>query len=145
MLTLQGDKIAILLGCDHPVLLRPSVSNFAVLGVCNVDALCDAVVLLGALPEPWIVQFLYSEESNTPMPQPFYVNTTTGERTREDPRLGELPDDWERIYPLWSRSEPRHVDYFRHKGTGEVVFSDPRLAPEALLRRGIDLDYLRLI
>ncbi|QDS71670.1 hypothetical protein FKW77_007956 [Venturia effusa] len=139
-----GDQVAIFLGCDHPVLLRPSGSNFTVLGVCNIHALCDASALLGALPEPWIVQFLYSDESNTPMPQPFYINETTGERTREDPRFGELPDEWERIYSLWNRSEPRHVDYFRHKSTGEVVFSDPRLAPEALLQRGIALDHLRL-
>jgi hypothetical protein len=140
-----GDMISIFLGCDHPILLRPRGNEFEVVGICNAHDLCDTTALLGPLPEPWMVEFSYSDTINAPMPQPHYVNTATREKTREDPRLGAIPQNWERISSEWTNTHPRHVDYFQDRDTDQIISSDPRLYPEALQSRGIVLDYVHLV
>lgn len=142
-----GDVICVLLGCDHPLLLRPSGEVFEVLGICNAHDLCDASALLGPLPLPWTLQFLSSNDIDAKAPnlQPRYVNMTTGDITNEDPRLGPLPPSWERMSIEWASHHPRYVDFFRNTETGDIVSSDPRLTPGELRARGLALDCIRLI
>jgi len=65
--------------------------------------------------------------------------------TAEDPRLGPLPDDWEKVEKERTLCDSEFVGWFENKVTGEVVNYDPRLAPESLKQRGVQLETLRLI
>ena len=118
---------------------------YKIIGIGCIHDLCDGVGLLGPLPKQWRMQFLEVEESDIPHPQPHYVNEETGEKTREDPRLGELPKNWIRVKKSWNRGEPRFIDHFQNIDSGEVLCSDPRLSFCALRERGTLIEGLRLI
>jgi hypothetical protein len=61
----------------------------------------------------------------------------------EDPRLGELPVGWKR------RGHPsdKFWTWFMNDETGEEMKGggDPRLTPEALKQRGVDLKAFKLV
>ncbi|KAF5011626.1 hypothetical protein FDECE_2289 [Fusarium decemcellulare] len=131
-----GDVICVLLGCDFPVLLRPSEDNtWKFISDCYVWDLEASQGLLGPLPSPWQVHLLYHPvyEHGT---YNRYFNPDTGELTAEDPRLRPL-EGWQRI-PLeelgrdLTGDDPEVYDFFRNTEDGRVVNSDPRLEPEAL-------------
>ncbi|KAL8365197.1 hypothetical protein RB595_004145 [Gaeumannomyces hyphopodioides] len=121
-----GDVVTVLLGCDSPVLLRPTKilatpetdtgsgsssreqrqhCYYTVMGECFIHGLQDAAALLGPLPEPWRVELTAGHGNRLSV---WFVNhgktaatTTTADpvRTREDPRLMKvpLPGAWERL------------------------------------------------
>ena len=125
------------------MLLRPAINDtYVVVMGAMVPALRDSVPLLGPMPDSWKMQIL--DQLDHPRPQPHYVNTATGETTREDPRLGPLPPDWIRVTGEWQRSMPVYVDHFRNTRTGEVIHWDPRLEEEALRNKGVALTTFRL-
>ncbi|KAF4469654.1 heterokaryon incompatibility [Fusarium albosuccineum] len=144
ILTLAGDVICVLLGCDFPVLLRPSENNtWKFISDCYVWDLEASQGLLGPLPSPWQAHLLYHPvyEHGT---YNRYFNPDTGELTAEDPRLGPL-EGWQRI-PLeelgrdLTGDDPEVYDFFSNTEDGRVVNSDPRLEPEALKGLGVDLE-----
>jgi len=138
----SGDIICVFLGCDHPVLLREvSAGHFKVIGNCFVYGLSDSNAFLGPLPEPWKVEI--HGYSLSRYSQRFF-NPEANIITNEDPRLGEL-GDWERIERELDDDDPETCAYFRHKGTGEIMNSDPRLLPDALKGRGVKLETFALI
>jgi hypothetical protein len=144
--TKTGDKIGVLLGCDAPVILTPAdVDSFQILGMAIVYDLWDNAALLGPLPKPWTLKYLSTEDVYNAYTQPHYSNSTTGENSREDPRLGPIPKEWKRISMDWTKDQPKHVDHFQHCETGEIINSDPRRFPEALRARGVELDVIRLV
>jgi hypothetical protein len=98
----------------------------------------DSEGLLGPLPKPWKVLL-----SNTSIQR--FFNSLTGATTLEDPRFGPLPPGWERIQYNKTQDDPHVVDRFRNMVTGEEINSDPRLLPEALKSRGINLQVFQLI
>ncbi|KAI3333872.1 HET-domain-containing protein [Ustulina deusta] len=63
--------------------------------------------------------------------------------------LGALPHSWEvKIEPIefeWTPSDSMHCRKFRNKSTGEIINSDPRLFPEALLERGIPVRTITIV
>lgn len=118
------------------------------MGDSFVYGLHDATAFLGPLPRPWIVR-------RKRHPLNLYIsayssfNTATGESTCEDPRLEPDPV-WERIDledlgRERSGDDPGIFDFFRHRETGEIRNSDPRLLPEALEKRGVKLEKFKLI
>lgn len=74
-----------------------------------------------------------------------YVNMATGEQVADDPRLGALPPEWERVVHERTADDPAYFQFFRHSDTGEVINFDPRLSPECLQARGVQLETFDLI
>ncbi|KAL9072263.1 MAG: hypothetical protein Q9157_005173 [Trypethelium eluteriae] len=146
----QGDVIVVLLGCDSPVLLRKQPGQrYKVIGECFVHGLNDASALLGPLPKPWnvtincgfgghLLQWAGGRKTLR------FFNSKTGAYTYEEPRLPPL-GVWDRIDHTPGPNVPEIYEYFRHKKTGEVMDSDPRLLPEALKSRGVQLETFSLV
>jgi hypothetical protein len=75
-----------------------------------------------------------------------FYNRDTKELVQEDPRLeGTNLGNWERFDHEPEPDDPPVFDYFRHKETGEVINSDPRMLPKALEARGVKLESFMLI
>jgi len=142
-----GDLITVFLGCPIPVLLRPladrGVGYFQYLGPCSIPGLTDCIPFLGPLPSPWITR---KPDGYGGRGDFLFLNTETGERTKEDPRLEPLNrTDWERIDHVPCADDPYFFDYFKNVKTSEVINSDPRLLPDNLRRRGVNLETFTLV
>ncbi|RDW72907.1 hypothetical protein BP6252_06814 [Coleophoma cylindrospora] len=137
--TQEGDCVSVLLGCDFPLLLRPtSKAMFHVVGSAYVHGLHDAISLLGVLPPGWRVH-VCSDGS------PLFVNDETDVTTREDPRLEPLVE-WEGIADSSEHSHSVHSKkYDQQKQTGDKVNADPRMLPEALKARGVNIQTIFLV
>ncbi|KAL8981348.1 MAG: hypothetical protein Q9205_003830 [Flavoplaca limonia] len=138
--TVSGDLVCVILGCHWPLILRPSNnSSHEVVGNCYIDGIMDGGALLGELPKNWMFV-----SKNFPRLHGHYVVLFDSETQRvhlHDPRLGPLPAGW--------RIENHKNDYaynrFVNDITGEATNRDPRLEPEALKARGVDIREFRLI
>ncbi|CZR66363.1 uncharacterized protein PAC_16264 [Phialocephala subalpina] len=128
-----GDMVCTILGCSHPLLLRPnSEGTFEVIGPCYLHGIMYGESLLGPLPHPWEYQLLDMKDGGGAF-EPWYLNPTTNIHTRDDPRLGELPPEWDKVEDRErTRDDPVFVSWYRNKTSGEEINSDPRLTPEAL-------------
>ena len=112
------------------MILRPaSPEEFHVVAFCFVHGLTDGESLLGSLLSPWKLQMLFLDGSYVPD----YVDTSTLEHQSQDPRLESLTDEWELVHRDRTQDDPAFFQHFRNKRTGEVMNSDPRLLPEALV------------
>jgi hypothetical protein len=143
-LSTPGDTICVFLGCDFPVLLREQgPGRFVFVGECYVFGLHDAISILGPLPTPWEVQMFKGFGNRY---EYRFYNRDTKERVRDDPRMeGISLGDWERFEHEPEPDDPPVFDYFRHKTTGDVMNSDPRMLPDALETRGVQLQWFTLI
>lgn len=98
-----GDKIAVMLGCMRPLVLRPQkrlgnfttasdtehdTNTYTVVGPCNAHGLNWGEALLGPLPDG--VTFIWSPSGPSGDAGPAFRNSHTGEETVADPRI-----DWE--------------------------------------------------
>lgn len=143
MLTQLGDHICVALGCNTPIVLRKEPSgNFQVVGDCYVHGLMEGEVVLGALPDPWVVQYMTLEDA--PLYVPTFVNARDGISQSEDPRLADVvvPPEWE---DLTAESPEVERPKFKHRDTGKILKGDPRLLPQHLEARGIELQKFTLI
>jgi hypothetical protein len=109
-----------------------------------VHGLMNAEALLGPLPSPWTV--LRNMDSRG-ISRVGFFNPETKEKAsiEDDPRLGEMPPEWERLEVIPSLDDPYYIQRCRNKITGEEINSDPRLLPEALEKRGVKLQTFRLV
>jgi hypothetical protein len=100
--------------------------------------------LLGPLPAPWAP--LRTTDSRG-LYQVGLFNTETKIKVsiEDDPRLGAMPPEWERLEVVPSPDDPFYVQRCRNKVTGEEINSDPRLLPQELERRGVKLQTFRLV
>jgi hypothetical protein len=137
--------ICTLLGCGLPIVLRQkhgSTDEWTIVGSAFVYGAMLGEAFQGPLLAPYRFEFLYDDFGYR---APWYLNTETGGQQRDDPRLGSLPDCWERLPDQWTWESPAYPMRFRHKGTGEVIKSDPRVLPEALQARGVELEAFSLV
>lgn len=140
---LPGDQVYILLGSKRPIILRPArAGTFKVGGTCLVQGLVDGEGLLGPVPYPWAVE---RDDDIFGIDQQIFVNISTGQRTREDPRLPPLPKPWGYLDLENQLEDQQHPSAFRNAETGKILMSDPRLLTEALEQRGIELETVRLV
>ena len=102
----------------------------------------DAEALLGPMPTPWHVE-IQSDSMGYRFPR--YLNEATNVSTLNDPRLGPLSDVWNQVGHERTRDDPALFQYFQNTVTGEIMNSDPRLLPEALEERGVQLQAFRLV
>jgi hypothetical protein len=138
----QGDFVCILLGCNRPKLLRETASgDFLVVGDCFVHGLMDAESILGSIPDHFRMELW--------CPDGFYetsfYNTSTKDRSIEDPRLPSLSPEWEIVKRERTQDDPFFFREFRNRTTGETLTSDPRMHPDALEQRGVTLERFRLV
>lgn len=125
------------------MILRPhDVKGFQVVGEAYIHGLEDAVGVLGPLPAPWRA-IIRGDALGRPLHR--YLDLTTGEQTAEDPRLDILPPEWERTARERRPDDPALYEVFKNRVTGEIINSDPRLSPDALRLRGVELETFPLI
>ena len=127
------------------MILRPSSTvsgGFEIVGWCFIWGLADGEGLLGPVQRPWKAMAHLNEHT---IIEPMYLNTDKNTKTQEDPRLIELPKQWERIDLERTPDDPLLFAPHQNKLTGEVINSDPRLLPEELRERGVKLEEFRLV
>ena len=124
------------------ILRRTSFGQFHVVGECHVHGLSDAVGILGPLPDHWKV-IIKGDAFGRPTHRFFHLSDN--EETLNDPRLEPLPLNWERATYERFANDPAIFERFRNLVTGELVNYDPRLSPERLEARGVELQSFRLV
>jgi hypothetical protein len=135
-----GDRICVILGASYPMILRELPSrNFQVIGECYIQGLMDSEAVLGGLQPPWRIE--YSIVSNIPKPTATFVNIESGIRQSEDPRLGDVLPEWEEL----PSRDTLLFKRFKHRVTGQILRSDPRLLRENLKARGVKVKKFVLI
>ncbi|KAI1802000.1 HET-domain-containing protein [Daldinia bambusicola] len=142
----QGDEIFVVLGCNMPMLLRPTTSGeYEVIGDCYVHGIMDGEGLFGTIPPPWTVQIGTDADNRV---RACFYNEETGVMYRDHQRLQEvpLPLGWEEVTE-WerTRADPLYCTRFRNKETGETVNWDPRLSPEEFRGRGVLVETITLV
>ncbi|KAI2607991.1 HET-domain-containing protein [Hypoxylon sp. NC1633] len=141
----QDDEVFVILGCYVPMILRRTpAGEYEVVGDCYVLGIMEGEAVLGSLPPPWkaiIKPNIYAHH------RLHYINKDTGDSSGDDPRLDEIPipPEWEPMEWKTTRADPYYCRMFRNKETGEVINSDPRLFPEALVERGIPVKTITLV
>ncbi len=136
-----GDQVCIGLGCQSPLVLRKNeIGDHEVIGECYLHGVMDGAGLLGMLPRKWQRVDRYVSDLNYYYDA--FINHETGVVQVEDPRLGPLPPGW-RI----ANHKKKHVyNRYSNEATGKLTTRfDPRMSPEALMARGINLQEFRLV
>jgi hypothetical protein len=129
----SGDLVYNILGVESPMILRPvSNGNFLIVGPCIVHGLMNAEGILGTMPKGW--DFILTRDRGYPEKCCVFINSATGQQTKEDPRLSPLSAPWHRCAEMYRNSE-----------TGKGTTRDPRMTPEALMERCPSLTTIRLI
>ncbi|KAI4221592.1 MAG: hypothetical protein L6R36_006800 [Xanthoria steineri] len=138
--TKAGDRVCVVLGCNVPLVLRPRDSlNHEVVGECYMDSIMAGEALLGELPRNWTLvhkKFRHHHGSYV-----VFLDRDTGETHVEDPRRGALPAGWR----IKNHDRDDAYNWYGNDITGEVSDLDPRLEPDALRARGVDLQEFRLV
>jgi hypothetical protein len=141
--TKPGDHICIFLGCHSPMLLRPaSRGQFRVVGEAFFNDACFGQAFFGPIPDGYEYRWCMQYDDKTGSDLGFkssIINSSTLEQLAEDPRLGPLPSGWK------STMETPFDRVFWKTGDESYTYSDPRLTPEALEKRGIAIRYFELI
>lgn len=138
-----GDIICAFLGCKVLLILRPAPGgSFQFVGSCYLHGFSSAEAFLGPLPAPSVIQY---KPDSRGVETPYFFNKDTAEEAQQDPRLGELPPEWEAVQADRTKDDPHFFMWFRNNITGETMNSDPRMLPEALRDRGVDLQTFRLV
>jgi hypothetical protein len=65
--------------------------------------------------------------------------------SEEDTQLQELPEIWQSLDYKRTPDDPLLNAPHRNRVTGEVINSDPRTLPEALIAKGVKLEQSRLV
>jgi hypothetical protein len=137
-----GDRVAVWLGCDTAMALRPFREyQYRLLGEAVYDGAMDGAAFLGLLPEQFqlvlIVVERYDEEHSVWAWK--FLHRETGIVKAEDPRLVdiELPLGWRRN--SYAEGE------FLNDEAGERTMYDPRLTAEFLKSRGVALEVFEII
>ena len=135
-----GDKVCVLLGCQTPLILRPCGDGYyKVVGECYIDGFMDGVACLGPLPSNWqLVQRYFKEHSGH---YHAFLDHQTGEFQIEDPRLGPLPAGWY----ISDHERKNAYNVYANDETGQKTKFDPRMTPEALTARGVELREFQLV
>ncbi len=139
--TIPWDKVVVLLGCDSAMILRPCKQDYyRVVGGAYCEDIMDGEALLGPLPEGFRIVWRYNE--STQVWYQSFLEKKSDKFYAEDPRLGKLPRGWR-------KDEHPNEEFFSRfvndETSGDIVYFDPRLAPEALRERGVKLEEFKLI
>lgn len=129
-----GDKINVFLGSKSPFVLRPDdKGRHLFIGTAYVHGLMLGQGLLGPIPAQYQPQYVYEY----PL---LFIHRETGQKSFDDPRLGPLPQPWILKWNEDPLCTSRRVPVYINTDTGERLRSDPRLLPDAMRARGIQLE-----
>ena len=139
--TEAGDWICVVLGCRSPLILRPKDSlNHEVVGECYMEGIMAGEALLGELPRNWTPVLEYFQRYRADCLT--FLDSDTGETHVQDPRRGALPAGWR----IKNHDRDDAFNWYVNDITGEDAdIWDPRLEPDALRARGVDLQEFRLV
>lgn len=136
----ENDCIVILLGCQSPMVLRPTNDgSFLVVGECYIQGLVDGEALLGPLPSNWRLASRFDEETKTWWKM--FEDHDQGVWQVEDPRLGPLPKGWYEV----EHPEQHLYAKFRDETKDAATIFDPRMLPSSLCERGVELQDFNLV
>ena len=125
-------------------IFRPNkFGQHRVVGQGYLHGFVDTEAFLGSLPSCWETKIVFDFVNYSTFP--LFVNKETGVESTEDPRLGPVADDWQRLEPVRTAYDPSYYAKFRNRLTGDVMNSDPRMQPEELERRGVKLQTFSLV
>lgn len=139
---LPGDIIAVLLGFDSTMVLRPTpAGKYKVIGEAYSDGFMYGEALLGPLPDTF--KAIWRHKGSVDVNSHFwgYYNNETGVIQAEDPRLGPLPPRWS----LLNHEDEEFLHHFKNDETGETTWFDPRLTSQELKKRGIPIKVFELV
>lgn len=134
-----GDQVGVILGCHTPLVLRRLTDDeWAVIGECYIHGLMDGEALLGQLPDGF--EFV---RNSIPGAGQYgaYINRHIGVIQITDPRLGPLPPGWE----IGTHEHGDYLSFFVNKELDIGCWDDPRLLPDALRERQIQLHAFKLV
>ncbi|PMD45671.1 hypothetical protein L207DRAFT_578577 [Hyaloscypha variabilis F] len=144
----HGDLVAVVLGFHLPLVIRPVQHQgrpcYRIVGPCYMPGAMHTEALLGQLPAGWEVSYRLQRGGYRPV-----IFAQGNMSTQEDPRL-PLPPGWRYRYGSFNApriTEPAALEdmlpqFFENEETKEKTWFDPRLTPEALRDRGIDVQEL---
>jgi hypothetical protein len=141
-----GDEVVIGLGVNSPLVLRPVThegkSCYLVVGTAYLSGAMHIEALFGSIPVGWELTYQLFTES-------WRMVFTHGDvLTREDPRVA-LPPQWRYKYvpQKYEPNTPKELldFYFENVETKETSWYDPRLTPEALRERGVNIQEFILV
>ncbi|KAF5232415.1 hypothetical protein FAUST_8743 [Fusarium austroamericanum] len=140
-----GDQVFIPLGCQIPILTRPTADNkHRSLGDCFVHGIMNGEALLGPLPSNYSAQQRAGPDG---VNRTKFLNNDTGEHTIGDPRLVPIPfpDGW--LFHEWGMEvdDPDYCPLFSNREIGKVVAYDPRMTMCALMDRGVNIRTVNLV
>ena len=140
IVTKPGDEVAVLLGCRSPLVLRPfGDGSHKVVGECYIDGFMEGAACLGPLPSTWQLTSRDFEEYSGYYDA--FLDRQTGNFQIEDPRLGPLPPGWY----ITDHEKKDAYNVYANDETGEWTFFDPRMTPEALTARGVEMREFQLV
>ncbi|KAF2163511.1 hypothetical protein M409DRAFT_26123 [Zasmidium cellare ATCC 36951] len=146
----EGDTLAILLGCQYAMVLRPSEVDrdcYRVIGNALCTHIMDAEPLLGPLPSEFeCVQILNEGDGSYRMPA--FKNRLDGSVTHRDPRLPPLPPEWETLSGTATQEFILHSPLAYRNSLTQAVLDfrrDPRMDADALKERGIEIETFTLV
>jgi hypothetical protein len=116
-------------------------TRYRLMGPVYIHGLMEGQALLGSLPSPW--ESVITDRNRGL--EFAYHNLQTKEISLQDPRLSDLPTEWEEIVQEDEARSNIYVQHFKNKNTGEIINSDPRLLPQALKARGVNLETFILV
>ncbi|KAF1922013.1 heterokaryon incompatibility protein-domain-containing protein [Ampelomyces quisqualis] len=141
-----GDQVCVFLGYGCPIVLRSSYTAGDLtlkrfMRPVYIHGLMEGQALLGPLPDSWdlIIDHRIKKSRFS------YYHRQSGGVALKDPRLEDLPSGWQEVDKEDEARLRFHVQHHRNKVTGEFINSDPRLLPEALEARGVQLNTFVLI
>jgi len=141
-----GDVVVIGLGVTSPLTLRPVThegkSCYLVVGTAYLCGAMHIEAFFGSVPVGWELTYQIFNDS-------YRMVFTQGDvLTREDPRVA-LPPQWRYKYvpQQYEPNTPKGMlgFYFENVETKETSRYDPRLTPEALRERGVNLEEFILV
>jgi hypothetical protein len=135
-----GDLVTILLGCASAMVLRTSQDmTYQVVGEAYCAANMHGEALLGPFPRSFNPVLRRNGKTGDCLWG--YLDGETGEVQAQDPRLGQLPQEWKMKHYEEEYYRPVFVD----ANTGRETIFDPRLTPENLCKRGIMAEEFHLV
>jgi hypothetical protein len=137
----EGDIVAVILGCNSPMMLRPTTEGYMVIGEAYCDGHMHGEALLRPLPDSFEAIWRYDDNMGDPYYRWAYRSRETGLFQVEDPRLGPLPEGW----TVKSHEREEFWQMFVNDNSGEETRFDPRLTSEELRKRGVPIQVFDLI
>ena len=137
---MPGDEVCVLFGCETPLILRPNTAGcYQVVGECYIDGYMEGAAFLGPLSSEW-------RYVRRPVPcvdgwWDTFFNAVTGNSQIEHPRLGPLPAGWR----VRRHAGEAAYNLYVNTNTGEEIRFDPRLTPDVLKARGVDIEEFKLV